>query len=264
MKGLKDFRRSLNKDRTSSGGQSSRYPTSNNSNFNPQIGIAPTSFQGVKNAVSIQPPKRVIKAIRDYTSRSAQELSFQKGDFFHVTSDSDNDWFEASNPITNARGLVPASFFEVLGKNVRQNNQGGGGGSSVGSSSPTLSQAGGMGGGGGGGVIGNVAGTRAAGAAMTAKGGGGLYARVKYDFAAERPDELDAKSGEPIIVIAQSNFEWFVAKPIGRLGGSRFNPSFFCRNPRFKYWETSGRRSRIDRKWSGTKSGRMEKDDCRL
>ncbi len=49
---------------------------------------------------------------------------------------------------------------------------------------------------------------------MTAKGGGGLYAVVKYDFLAERADELEAKAGESIIVIAQSNFEWFVAKPI--------------------------------------------------
>ncbi len=35
-----------------------------------------------------------------------------------------------------------------------------------------------------------------------------LYAIVQYDFEAERPDELDAKAGEPIIVIAQSNHEW--------------------------------------------------------
>lgn len=38
-----------------------------------------------------------------------------------------------------------------------------------------------------------------------------LYAVVQYDFAAERPDELDAKAGEPIIVIAQSNHEWYVS-----------------------------------------------------
>ncbi|TKY88336.1 hypothetical protein EX895_002688 [Sporisorium graminicola] len=70
-------------------------------------------------------------------------------------------------------------------------------------------------------------GGRAAGAAMTAKGGGGLYAVVKYDFLAERADELQAKAGESIIVIAQSNFEWFVAKPIGRLGGPGLIPVAF-------------------------------------
>ena len=35
-----------------------------------------------------------------------------------------------------------------------------------------------------------------------------IYAVVIYDFQAERPDELDAKKGEPIMVIAQSNHEW--------------------------------------------------------
>lgn len=48
-----------------------------------------------------------------------------------------------------------------------------------------------------------------------------------YDFKAERPDELDASAGEAIVVIAQSNHEWFVAKPIGRLGGPGLIPVSF-------------------------------------
>ncbi|KAF7846463.1 hypothetical protein BT93_L4302 [Corymbia citriodora subsp. variegata] len=51
-----------------------------------------------------------------------------------------------------------------------------------------------------------------------------VYGVVVYDFQSERPDELDAKAGEPIIVVAQSNPEWFVAKPIGRLGGPGLIP----------------------------------------
>ncbi len=54
-----------------------------------------------------------------------------------------------------------------------------------------------------------------------------VYGIVMYDFAAERPDELEAKQGEAIIVIAQSNPEWFVAKPIGRLGGPGLIPVSF-------------------------------------
>ncbi len=54
-----------------------------------------------------------------------------------------------------------------------------------------------------------------------------VYGMVQYDFSAERPDELEAKAGEPIIVIAQSNPEWFVAKPIGRLGGPGLIPVSF-------------------------------------
>lgn len=60
-------------------------------------------------------------------------------------------------------------------------------------------------------------------------GGSGamVYGIVQYDFQAERPDELDARAGEAIIVIAQSNPEWFVAKPIGRLGGPGLIPVSF-------------------------------------
>ena len=54
-----------------------------------------------------------------------------------------------------------------------------------------------------------------------------VYGIVQYDFSAERPDELEAKQGEAIIVIAQSNPEWFVAKPIGRLGGPGLIPVSF-------------------------------------
>ncbi|KAN0064255.1 bud emergence protein 1 [Thecaphora frezii] len=214
MKGLKEFRRSLNKDRNS-GGKPAGHAQS------------PSTFTGVKSAVTIQPPKLVIRAIKDYRSTAPHELSFHKGDFFHVTSESSSspDWFEACNPITNARGLVPASHFDVLSKSSRAATTSAAGPGAV---SPTLSngpsspgfapqQA--------------AAATslygRAAGAAVTAKGGGGLYAVVKYNFVAERADELEAKAGEPIIVIAQSNFEWFVAKPIGRLGGPGLIPVTF-------------------------------------
>jgi bud emergence protein 1 len=54
-----------------------------------------------------------------------------------------------------------------------------------------------------------------------------VYGIVMYDFKAERPDELEAKEGEAIIVIAQSNPEWFVAKPITRLGGPGLIPVSF-------------------------------------
>lgn len=62
---------------------------------------------------------------------------------------------------------------------------------------------------------------------MSAKNGAMVYGIVMYDFQAERADELEAKAGEAIIVIAQSNPEWFVAKPIGRLGGPGLIPVSF-------------------------------------
>jgi bud emergence protein 1 len=54
-----------------------------------------------------------------------------------------------------------------------------------------------------------------------------FYAVVLHDFSAERADELEAKSGDSITVVAQSNREWFVAKPIGRIGRPGLIPATF-------------------------------------
>ncbi|PYH47210.1 phosphatidylinositol-3-phosphate-binding protein BEM1 [Aspergillus saccharolyticus JOP 1030-1] len=183
-----------------------------------------------KSAIAILPPKKVIKALFDYQPEpgNTQELAFSKGDFFHVISrEDDQDWYEACNPlIPSARGLVPVSFFEVIGKNERD---------SVGSVDLFKKKE----------PHDSGFSDRAAFPAsdfvhspprsssqlrMSALGKGSspmVYGIVQYDFQAERPDELDAKAGEAIIVIAQSNPEWFVAKPIGRLGGPGLIPVSF-------------------------------------
>lgn len=76
----------------------------------------PISFPTRSNP-SIAPPKKVIKALYDYQSQGPQELSFSQGDFFHVTGrENDKNWYEACNPATNSRGLVPVSYFQVLEK----------------------------------------------------------------------------------------------------------------------------------------------------
>lgn len=182
--------------------------------------------------------EQVIKALYDYhpDPNNTQELGFNKGDFFHVISrEDDTDWYEACNPlIPSARGLVPVSYFEVIGKTERQS------GGSVASGASN--------------VIGNhpdsgysehSSHTRnpSSVSKRTAPAGNGhvrmsslgrssgtgamVYGIVQYDFSAERADELEAKQGEAIIVIAQSNPEWFVAKPIGRLGGPGLIPVSF-------------------------------------
>lgn len=141
----------------------------------------------------------------------------------------DTDWYEACNPATNARGLVPVNYFQVLGKNERDSADSNASGASdilrratdadsgysdrfMGTSDRVTS--------GGTGVdVKRMTGS--------GKGGSPLYGVVLYDFAAERADELEAKSGEAIIVIAQSDKDWFVAKPIGRLGGPGLIPVDF-------------------------------------
>jgi bud emergence protein 1 len=183
----------------------------------PQISIAP------KSAVAIVPPKKVIRALYDYEAQSAQELSFSRGDFFHVIGrEEDSDWYEACNPaLPDARGLVPVSFFQALGRTERDSGQSDSGPrlpakkedhdsgfseSNTVPPTPALSQRS---------------------SKSLGKTGAMVYGIVMYDFEAERPDELDAKAGEAIIVIAQSNPEWFVAKPIGRLGGPGLIPVSF-------------------------------------
>jgi bud emergence protein 1 len=69
---------------------------------------------------SVLPPQKVIRALSSYRPQAPQELPFQKGDFFYVLRDIDvqGAWYEAHNPVTGARGLVPRSMFEEFGKSL--------------------------------------------------------------------------------------------------------------------------------------------------
>ncbi|EOD43991.1 Neutrophil cytosol factor 2 p67phox [Neofusicoccum parvum] len=178
-----------------------------------------------KDAIAIVPPKKVIKALYDYNAPDSDHyLSFTQGDFLHVVGrENDPDWYEACNPLHGSRGLVPVKYFDTVGKTVRDS------GSSVHSDLANLPSAGHD--------SGYAEKTSAEHETFpkpirmskAMKGGTGamVYGVVMYDFKAERPDELEAKEGEAIIVIAQSNPEWFVAKPITRLGGPGLIPVSF-------------------------------------
>jgi len=170
---------------------------------------------------------QVIKALYDYNAPTnpPHYLSFTAGDFLHVVGrESDDDWYEACNPLHGTRGLVPVKYFETLGKTVGDSRN------SIASVASTPHDSG----------YAESTGPKSAitGAppfghriskSIAGKMGGGamVYGVVAYDFHAERPDELEAKEGEAIIVIAQSNPEWFVAKPITRLGGPGLIPVSF-------------------------------------
>lgn len=169
-----------------------------------------------KSAMAITAPKKVIKALHDYDPTGPDQLAFAKGDFFHVVSREDDEiWYEACNPATGAKGLVPVKYFQALGKSEPGRDRMSSGSTIAGKpphdsaysgsseSLPTSSH-----------KSRNSASIRHATA----------YGMVQYDFAAERPDELQAKVGEYIIIIAQSTEEWYVAKPIGRLGGPGLIP----------------------------------------
>ncbi|KAH7103057.1 hypothetical protein BKA62DRAFT_769232 [Auriculariales sp. MPI-PUGE-AT-0066] len=210
---MKSLRRSLvNKDSSAPQGNS-RIST-------------PVSLPTVgKPTSAMMPPTKVIKAVQSYRSQAPQELSFNKGDFFHVVRDVDrgtSQYFEANNPMTGARGLVPRDLFEEFGKadtaritsisagprntlnttNVQRPPPGAPGISPVNIGQPSP-------------------------ASPSAPGKQTYYAIVMHDFSAERPDELDARQGEAITIVAQSNREWFVGKPIGKLGRPGLIPISF-------------------------------------
>ena len=71
-----------------------------------------------KASINLPPPTRVIRATSKYRSQGSRQLSFEKGDFFHVLRDIDNQglWYEAHNPVTGTRGLVPRALFEEFSK----------------------------------------------------------------------------------------------------------------------------------------------------
>lgn len=181
----------------------------------PHISIAP------KSAVAIVPPKKVIRALYDYEAQNAQELSFSRGDFFHVIGrENDTDWYEACNPaLPDARGLVPVTYFQALGRTERDSGQ------SQPDSARSAKHPDHDSGYGDASTTATTVSQRSS--KIGGKSGAMVYGVVMYDFQAERGDELEAKAGEAIIVIAQSNPEWFVAKPIGRLGGPGLIPVSF-------------------------------------
>ncbi|KAI8911515.1 Phox homologous domain-containing protein [Gorgonomyces haynaldii] len=62
------------------------------------------------------PPKKVVKANRNYTAKFAGELSFQKGDFFYVIAERNDGKYEVMNPVQRVRGVVPVDCFDSLDK----------------------------------------------------------------------------------------------------------------------------------------------------
>lgn len=172
---------------------------------------------GTKHAISLQPPKRVIRATQDYVSQSPHELSFHKGDFFHVLSDEDpysgTGWIEACNPMTCARGYVPIPYFDILERSVPRSafslnmrNELNPHGSPL---TPSLSRS-----------------SRSDSTSSTRTSCSTL-ATFKYDFQAELPHELSGKEGDNVLIVAKSNDEWLVAKHVGQISSPGLVPVTF-------------------------------------
>lgn len=66
------------------------------------------------------PPKKVVKASSDYNAQAVGELSFTKGEFFYVISESSSDYYEVINPVKKSRGIVPQRCFDNLDKVIQE------------------------------------------------------------------------------------------------------------------------------------------------
>ncbi|CCK68052.1 phosphatidylinositol-3-phosphate-binding protein BEM1 KNAG_0A03720 [Huiozyma naganishii CBS 8797] len=167
------------------------------------------SSSRLSHSKDLNSPEKVIKALQKYRATSAKEMSFDEGEFFYVAYENDK-WFEASNPSTGKRGLVPRSHFEVFDKTRHSLN----------SSTPIVPY-------GGHPLSSDRRPLSSRSTDMEGNKMGSLYAIVLYDFKAEKSDELTSYVGENLFICAHHNFEWFIAKPIGRLGGPGLVPVGF-------------------------------------
>ncbi|KAI8973247.1 hypothetical protein BDF20DRAFT_823605 [Mycotypha africana] len=148
-----------------------------------------TSFFATKSTT-------VIKALYDYTAKSPYELSFEKGDFF----------FLSNRPVKGQQQQYPHqydSYYEAF--NPINNTRG-----LVPRSYFEL-----------------VEKNHSATTATMNTTNKTITKSNSNDQQQKKSDELNAKAGEPIMIMAQSNSEWFIAKPIGRLGGPGLIPVSF-------------------------------------
>ena len=105
---MKSLRKSLN------GGNKDKEPSSKL-----QISTPLPTMSKPLAATAMTPPQKVIRARSSYKSQAMQQLSFEKGEFFYVLKDSqDSSWYEAHNPVSGARGIVPRAMFEEFGKSA--------------------------------------------------------------------------------------------------------------------------------------------------
>ena len=125
---MKSLRRSLNNENKQSNQTNGSQPSP------PLPGPGPHSGSLSRPSGKVAPPQKVIKALKTHRSTNPQELSYQEGDFWYVTSERDG-WYEALStfcrcytrwrvaddvdPLTGSRGLVPKSDFDEFMKGGR-------------------------------------------------------------------------------------------------------------------------------------------------
>lgn len=170
------------------------------------------SFNNPLNA-----PTEVAQAINSHIARNNNELSFKKGDFFHVISNlplSDGT-IEIFDPVNNVHGKAPLNCFKLFEKTHRPNdsdnrisNDNNNNTSSSNNNSHSRH------------VSSNSLNSNSLRSTSSTKKDpiGNLFGVVLYDFKAERSDELSVNAGDSIFICAHHDYEWYIAKFLNKVG----------------------------------------------
>ncbi|ODV95145.1 hypothetical protein PACTADRAFT_49892 [Pachysolen tannophilus NRRL Y-2460] len=146
--------------------------------------------------------QKVIEALYDYKAQSPGELSFNVGSIFYVTKIENDDWYNVRDPQKlNKSGVVPIAYFKDITPARKESSA---------SLLTTKDEEE------------NLPFEANKRQSLTT-----LYGVVLYDFDPQHHDELEVTEGENIIICAHHDFEWFIAKPINRLGGPGLVPVNF-------------------------------------
>lgn len=177
-------------------------------------------------------PTEVAQATSFHRARNANELSFKRGDFFHVISaaPSQDGTIEIFDPVKNLKGRAPAACFKIFEKTHHagsdSENRITGGSTSSGrvNSNSTAN------------VVSNGSqfsqnefpqprhASTASSSSYSSYSNkkepslGNLFGVVLYDFHAERSDELSVSAGDSIFICAHHEYEWYIAKFLNKVG----------------------------------------------
>lgn len=192
--------------------------------------VSGTSIQGYNPLNPLNAPTEVAQATRFHTARNINELSFKRGDFFHVISRdiAPDGTIEIFDPIKNLKGRAPSDCFKLFEKTHHQSD----GDNGISSNTNSLTDS----------VDSSLmrdnlnindhfqhqqprhfstTSTSSVSSSTNVKKEpvtGNLFGVVLYDFNAERSDELSVTAGDSIFICAHHEYEWYIAKFLNKVG----------------------------------------------
>jgi len=81
----------------------------------PQPGTTPATSVPPKTAEAGDPASvKVFVALYDYDARTAEDLSFRKGEHLEIQTDTEGDWWYAKSRTTKLEGYIPSNYVAKL------------------------------------------------------------------------------------------------------------------------------------------------------